>query len=632
MFDNAKWIWKSKEAGKDEYVLFHFDLVYTGGEALMRLSADSDYNLLVNGKMVSFGQYHEYEETAVYDEIDLKDFLNSGNNRIEILVWYYGESNSSYSLGTAGLLFEVLVGGKQVAKSDENVLSAYEPHYQKGYCKKITYQLGYSYFYDARKDSLPDFSKSVVVEKPYPVCVRPIKKLVLGESVVGKLHRADEKRKYIFDLGQEIVGFLSFSVFCEKESKLTISYGEHLLNDEICRLIEDRDFSFTYYAKEGENSFYNAFRRLGCRYIAIESDIPFEVNKMEILPTDYPLTEVPFDAGEPRRQRIYDTAIRTLRACAHEHYEDCPWREQGLFTMDSRNQMLCGYYAFKEYDFARASLSLYANSKLTFGLLPMCVPCDFALTIPSFSLHYVCQVCEYLEYSGDANFVRSIYPRLQELFQTFNKRMRNGLLLEFEEEDCWNFYEWKEGLSYDGKNKCNLILNTLYLKALQSMSVIASVLKKEDCYSDSAKEIKKQIFDYFYDKNQGLFVLGKEDPIVTELGNYLCVLTDIVTGDNAKAVVERLNKNTERITLTLSMLCFKYDALLKVDKARYTSEILRDIDERWGKMLDAGATTFWETEEGYKDFNGAGSLCHGWSAIPVYYYHILLDKNKTFND
>lgn len=50
MFDNAKWIWKSKEAGKDEYVLFHFDLVYTGGEALMRLSADSDYNLLVNGK------------------------------------------------------------------------------------------------------------------------------------------------------------------------------------------------------------------------------------------------------------------------------------------------------------------------------------------------------------------------------------------------------------------------------------------------------------------------------------------------------------------------------------------------------------------------------------------------------
>lgn len=39
-----------------------------------------------------------------------------------------------------------------------------------------------------------------------------------------------------------------------------------------------------------------------------------------------------------------------------------------------------------------------------------------------------------------------------------------------------------------------------------------------------------------------------------------------------------------------------------------------------GKMLDAGATSFWEMKDGWKDFDGAGSLCHGWSAIPVYFY------------
>ena len=36
----------------------------------------------------------------------------------------------------------------------------------------------------------------------------------------------------------------------------------------------------------------------------------------------------------------------------------------------------------------------------------------------------------------------------------------------------------------------------------------------------------------------------------------------------------------------------------------------------------AGATTFWETELGEKDFDNAGSLCHGWSALPIYYYHL----------
>ena len=44
-------------------------------------------------------------------------------------------------------------------------------------------------------------------------------------------------------------------------------------------------------------------------------------------------------------------------------------------------------------------------------------------------------------------------------------------------------------------------------------------------------------------------------------------------------------------------------------------------------MLEAGATTFWETEKGESDFDNAGSLCHGWSAMPVHYYHRLL-KNK----
>ncbi len=41
-------------------------------------------------------------------------------------------------------------------------------------------------------------------------------------------------------------------------------------------------------------------------------------------------------------QKIYDVSIYTLKCCMHEHYEDCPWREQALYTMDSRNQMLCG--------------------------------------------------------------------------------------------------------------------------------------------------------------------------------------------------------------------------------------------------------------------------------------------------
>ena len=623
MFENAKWIWKSQNAGKDEYVLFAFDFRYAGGDAIFRLSADSDYNLLINGELVSFGQYHNYEENTVYDEIDISSHLKVGKNRIEILVWYYGESNYSYSVGKAGLIFELMVDGRQEAKSDESILSAYEPHYRRGYCKNITLQLGYGFEYDATKDE-PIFTSSVSVERAYPVAMRPIKKLIMGEAMDGHLICSENKRRYLYDFGKEAVGFLSFSVDCREKCALTISYGEYLVNGDVCRIIESRDFSFSYIAKKGKNSFCNAFRRLGCRYVVIECDVPFSVIGLQLLPTDYPLEEIPFDTGDPLRQRIYQTAVRTLTLCMHEHYEDCPWREQALYTMDSRNQMLCTYYAFGEYDFAKASLALFARSRPCGGILPICAPCDAELTIPSFSLHYFTQVLEYLEYSEDADFVESIYGRLLELIGRFDERICDGLLEEFEGDIYWNFYEWKTGLSGGGKNRFNLILNALYLKALQSMSLIATRLQKENLFEERAEKLKESIYRYFYDKDIGLFVLGKDAPLITELGNYLCIITGVIGSDRAKELIGLLKSCKDRITLTLSMRCFEYDALLSVDKEGYRDEILSDIDMRWGRMLEEGATSFWETEEGYKDFGGAGSLCHGWSAIPVYYYHKLL--------
>jgi hypothetical protein len=72
------------------------------------------------------------------------------------------------------------------------------------------------------------------------------------------------------------------------------------------------------------------------------------------------------------------------------------------------------------------------------------------------------------------------------------------------------------------------------------------------------------------------------------------------------------------------MSAFVYDALLQVDRDRYKNFVLTDIDSRCGYMLDQGATTFWETTGGWHSFENAGSLCHGWSAMAVYYYHELL--------
>jgi hypothetical protein len=73
---------------------------------------------------------------------------------------------------------------------------------------------------------------------------------------------------------------------------------------------------------------------------------------------------------------------------------------------------------------------------------------------------------------------------------------------------------------------------------------------------------------------------------------------------------------------TLSMKVFKYDALLMGD-VDYSQLVLSEIRDTYKKMLDFGSDTVWETLDGESAFKNAGSLCHGWSAVPVYIYHKL---------
>ena len=52
--------------------------------------------------------------------------------------------------------------------------------------------------------------------------------------------------------------------------------------------------------------------------------------------------------------------------------------------------------------------------------------------------------------------------------------------------------------------------------------------------------------------------------------------------------------------------------------------VLQEVRARWNAMLKRGATSFYEDEKGEEAFNRAGSLSHGWSAVPIYVFNRLL--------
>ncbi len=628
----SQWIWINEKIEIDSYSEFFTTFEYKGKSAGIRISADSNYTLFLNGKFVNSGQYPDFPYYKVYDEFDISPYCVEGENKLAVIVWYYGKSNMSYYTGNPALRFEVYDDSGLLAHSDGQTLSRKSKAYKSGAQKEITTQLGFSFLYNStlednwKNGDLIDFSTSSVVNQNFVMHKRPVKKLEIEPPKASNLIKCAENY-YLFDLGEEEVGYLTLSISSEYKQKLTICYGEHIVDGGVRRIIDNRDFSVEVVVGKGVTEYTNYFRRLGLRYLELHTEYPVEIECVSVLPCRYPLKKVEKHFEDSLVQKVYDTSVRTLELCMHDHYEDCPWREQALYAMDSRNQMICGYYAFEEFDFPRANLYLMSKDNRSDGLLSICIPTSRDFAIPSFSLHYLLGIYEYTVYSKDITLAKEIMPKLKSVISAFTDRLKDGLVVSFSESNHWNFYEWTEGLDGElGKSVAPVAeaaLNCLLSIALQKLEKICELTKEVGGYNQIAEELNKNIRKYFFNEERGLIENKAGSGQYSELVNALAVLCGAISDDEAEKICEILAGDNELTKVSLSMVGFKYDALLKVNKDKYKKYIMDDLKYTYKAMLDAGATTFWETEKGESDFYNAGSLCHGWSGMPVYYFNLL---------
>ena len=650
-FKNAKWIWANKEAKPDEYAEFYDEICLEGAGAELFISADSNYAVYMNGALCAFGQYADYPYSKVYDKIDLSKCIRKGKNVLAIRVWYYGINNTStYYPGAAGLIYSLVAEGRELSFSSSKTASRLSPTYVPHKVKRITMQLGLSFEYDAKAQDAwlfgePDgsypFSDSYELDISPAMRQRSCERLQFGDTYVGKTVSGEgvypvSKNGMIFDLGREAVGFICLELKAVSTTLITIAFGEHIVDGHVRQKVGGRDFSFIYHPEIGLNYYMNPFRRFGCRYVEIITDDDISNVGVSLRSVDYPLNVLPTpDFLTLKESKIYEACVYTMRCCMHEHYEDCPWREQALYTMDSRNQMLAGYYAFGETRFPRANLELISEDNRPDGLLSICYPMLRDLVIPSFSLHYVLECEEYLRYSGDLEFIEKIYPKIVSVLDVFLKRIDTvGLVFPFEGLDKWNFYEWTDGLS--GANgaeekkgevlEYDLALNALLSIAISRMIDINSALEKDSSHLVEIKsKLNNTIYERFYVKDSALFETKHGTRHYSKLANALALLSGCINGDDACAVAENMLADSRVIDASLSMRGFVYDALILIDKEKYKDYILDEIDKTYTPMLELGNGTVWETVLGEADFDNAGSLCHGWSAIPIYYYHLFKD-------
>ena len=627
-FNMAKWVWVEKDCSPDTYGEFFDEFTWEEGNVNCLLSCDSDYTLFINGKFVASNQYGDFEWYKSYDTIDITKFLKKGKNTIAVLAWYFGTDSQRYLKATAGLIFELQSNGVALLASGENTRARYSNAYKQGAKKLVTYQLGYSFCYDATKEddwktTGNGFQKAVLINKKSSFVERPTKKLKLLERVHGTVVLSEDNH-YILDLGKETVGLATLKFLSTTAQKIVVAWGEDVQNGHVRQKIENRDFSFEYIAKKGENNYTNYMLRLGCRYLEIYTELPIEIEYVGLIPQVYSITEKKVVLKDTLDQKIYDSCVNSLKLCMMEHYVDTPWREQCLYVYDSRNQALCGYQVFENgnADYVRANLKLISQDRREDDLLAICYPCGMDLTIPSFSLYYFMEINEYLQHTGDLTLAEEVYDKLISILNVFIRNRKNGLVLKFEGKNHWNFYDWSpylDGALHGTEDAVpDLMINVLFVLALQNLREIDKKLGKSFAYETLLEESKQYTKEAFYNSEIGLYSMTIDGNEYTVLGNALVILAGLTTQAENQYICEKI-ANGEVSDCSLSMKIFKYDALLATDKEKYQEWVLNEIRREYGKMIEQG-NTVWETIDGASAFDDAGSLCHGWSAIPVYYY------------
>lgn len=625
------------------------------GNVKFQIYADADYDAYINGRYLGAGQYRMQPNKRAYDEYDVTDMLVNGKNTVCVTAYHQGKDSSTYCRSTAAVAF-ALFSDDMCVMSGKDTLVREHPFYESGDIEMISGQLGYTFHYDATKPETQWQEPNIIDLSDVTLVKRPISKLSRKELVKGKIKTqgllmrttegtpADQMQKdflawrpygdifsnntvkydengayFVIDLGDELGGYFSMTINAAKGTVIDIGFGEHLDDMRVRTSVGRRNFAARYIANGSENEHFSEhMRRFGCRYLEIHitsmsKDVEFK--EIGLVRSEYPLARIAdFKCNDYFFEKLYDTSVKTLRMCMHEHYEDCPWREQALYAYDSYIQMLCGYYAFGEYEFARASLELLADTQTEDGLLGLTAPRAPGLTIPVFSLAWILSLEKYTLFSGDTEFARSMLNTAEKILSSFD--MENGLVKNKIDKDIWHFKEWSAGLDGNKKDDCDhdSPTNFYYILALEAYRSLCGYCKVKAPDIDIDK-IRDSIKEMFYDSEKGLYKTAVGDGRYHEMTQTLAVMAGM---PNTDEMLEKIaSKDSGLIPSTLSSLLFKYEALLK-NSDKYKQTVLDDMRKVYGDMMFRGADTLWETSKGACDFSNAGSLCHAWSAVWIY--------------
>ena len=292
--------------------------------------------------------------------------------------------------------------------------------------------------------------------------------------------------------------------------------------------------------------------------------------------------------------------------------------------------------------------------------------------IPMWTFLWIWNVWEHYYLTGDIKALGDLYPAVSDcLARCLSMLTPRGLL---NIPAVWNLLDWAAtDLTEDGEVTANNVLLVESLRRAAQMAEILAAIGQEESAIDrlrseaqgflsAAEKIKQAVNKYCWSEEHGAYVdtvrdeegysyhvaiaekhgtkLDKREQFLartrfSEVTNTLVLLCNCATPERAQQIFPLVQAASNGQFIGTSpgsapkwpadkavpvgspwFLFFTLEALFAQQEHDLALAIIRD---QWGRMLDKGATTFWETFPNLNAKHWSRSLCHGWSAAPAYF-------------
>jgi alpha-L-rhamnosidase len=368
------------------------------------------------------------------------------------------------------------------------------------------------------------------------------------------------------------------------------------------------------------------------RYVLIAgwgSD-PIQLGHVQVYEERYPIVQRGwFSSSDGLLDAIWQVGVDTLYPNMTDAYTDTPWRERGQWWGDAYVEDQINRVAFGDTDLLRRGLVFMADA-FTEGRPAASAPNTGSALLLDYGMLWVQSVYDYQQMTGGVQLSAQVYPVLCE-FMAYMESYENPDtgLLDIPRGEWWEtaLIDWSAPDSRYGQSTA---INALYYGTLVDASGVAEAVGATAdalTWRQKADLVKREANTHLYLPTQHRYVTsivqGQALPPSIHAQAWPLaygLAPEQETDRLASSLLELLSGPETSIPSPFVERIEIYGmfwVLKALGEAGRIPEALDLIRTTYGRLLDRGATTWWE---GFKtDAHYFSTLSHGWGGAPTWF-------------